>query len=264
MADIFDNYIIWDGKNSLSYDIIVRKNPSFPRAARKYTQVSVPGRNGDLFFYQNAWANYTQTYELRVGDGDENSTAFAMAQVAQWLAVDELHIPTHTDFINLTVNGYHQLIDSYEPNVIRLAALTEGYSADNLKGFYGNVAVNFNCRPERFTGNAFTEIVLTDFTSTLHNPTSMPSKPSILIKANESGSIIVNGYEIGFTVWDSTGNTQVIIDSELQDCYFNSLINANNYITFTDGFPILAPGDNVIEFGEEVTGLIIVPRWWDL
>lgn len=263
MADIRDNSITWGGKNSALYGIIVRKNPPLTRATRKYTKVNVAGRNGDLYIFQNAWDNYTQTYELRVGDGSENSTPLAMAQVAQWLAMDELHTPTYTDYLNLEVNGYHQLVDTYEPDVIRLATLTEGYSTDNLRGFYGNVDVTFNFRPERFTKDAFTEIVITGASETIVNPASMPAKPNILVAPYAEDGIIVNDYEISFTYTDAT--RRIVIDTELQDCYFDDdLSNANSYVIMPDGFPILSTGSNTISLGTYITEVTIIPRWWNL
>lgn len=264
MDDVLGNYIVWGGKNSLNYNIIVKKNPSLARATRKYTKVNVAGRNGDLFFFQNAWENYPQTYELFVGNGDENSTPLAMDKVSEWLAMDELHVPTYDDYINLTVNGYHQLVDSYEPNIIRLASLTEGYSTENLLGKFGNVNVTFNCRPERFTSNAFTPIVIEDaWISTINNPTSMTAKPNILIRCFESDTgIKVNDTLVNINYADSS--TRILIDSELQDCYFEDLSNANNYVSLPNGFPTLVSGENTITVYEGIVSVEIVPRWWNL
>lgn len=261
---VLDNYIIWDGKDSRDYGIIVRKNPSFPRAARKHTSVNVPGRNGNIYLFQNAWENYDQTYELFIGTGDENSTAEAMEKVAEWLAVDETHEADYEDYINLTVNGYHTLIDSYEPNVIRLATLTRGFSANNMLGYFGHVSVTFNCRPERFTESAFTPINVQLALVTITNPASMPSKPSIMIAGGGECSVEINGVEIYLP--DAPYDRQIVVDSELQDCYYaDDLSNANNMIVLADGFPTIMPGENVFQgFGFDFSWVKIVPRWWNL
>ena len=261
---VLDNYIIWDGKDSRDYGIIVRKNPSFPRAERKHTKVSVAGRNGDIFLLQNAWENYDQTYELFVGDGEENATSLAMEKIAEWLAVDELHETTADDYINLTVNGYHTLIDSYEPNVIRLATLTRGYSANNMKGFFGHVSVTFNCRPERFTEDAFNVTLIINALATITNPTPMIAKPSIKVSGAGECSVEINGTEVYFPDMPST--RQIVIDSELQDCYYaDDLSNANNQVVLADGFPTIAPGENtLIGSGIDYAWAEIVPRWWNL
>lgn len=154
MRNIKNNYISYNGKSSVDYDIIVAKNPSLTRANRKYEKVSVPGRNGDLFFLQDAYENYNETYALFVGNGTENSTPEAVTKVSEWLA-EEKKAPTIEDYLNLTINGYRRLIDSYEPEVIRLAALTQGFETDNLRGLFGRPSVTFNCRPERFMEDAF-------------------------------------------------------------------------------------------------------------
>lgn len=260
MPDIKDNYISFNGRSSDDYDIIVMKNPSLSRAKRKFEKVSVPGRNGDIYFMQDAWENYTQQYMLFVGDGSVNSTPAAVAKVAEWLD-DTYQATTINDYINLTINGYKRLIDSYEANVIRLATFTSGYDTTNLKGFFGKVPITFNCRPERFTTDAFTAITKTTSGGYVTNPTNKKAKPCIKVYGTGSGSVTVNGYQMNISQFSQ----YLYIDSDLQDVYksLNDL-NQNKYVSLPSGFPLLKSGKNYITWTGDVTQVDVYPRWWNL
>lgn len=50
--------IFWAGRSSDDVHVIVERYPSVTLAARKMDVQSVPGRNGDLIFPQEAFDNY--------------------------------------------------------------------------------------------------------------------------------------------------------------------------------------------------------------
>lgn len=260
MPDIRDNYISFNGKSSADYDIIVSKNPSPVRAKRKFEKVTVPGRNGDVYFMEDAWENYTQQYTLFVGDGSENSVPTAVAKVAEWLD-DDYQPVTIDDYINLTINGYKRLIDSYEEDVIRLATFTNGYEPENIRGWFGKLRIGFNCRPERFTTDAFTVITKTTSGGYITNPTGQRAKPCIKVYGSGSGSITVNGYQVNIAQL----NQYLHIDSELQDAYRGlNDPNQNIYVTLVSDFPVLDVGNNYITWNGGITQVDIYPRWWNL
>lgn len=260
MRSIRDNFILYNGKSSADYDIIVSKNPSPARAKRKFEKVTVPGRNGDIYFMQDAWENYTQQYTLFVGDGSENSVPTAVAKVSAWLD-DDYQSTTVDDYINLTINGYKRLIDSYETGVIRLATLTNGYEPENLRGWFGKLRIGFNCRPERFTADAFTAIPLTSSGQYVTNNATKRSKPCIKVYGSGSGSVTVNGYQMNI----SQITSYLHIDSELQDVYRGiSDLNQNRFVTLVSGFPVLNLGRNYVTWSGGVTGVDVYPRWWNL
>ena len=86
--------------------LYVRKVPNLNRSERKIDVYSVPGRDGDIILSQDAWINQNQTYECYIGDGD---AAAAASELAAWL---------------YSLSGYQELQDGWEPDVFRLAYLS--------------------------------------------------------------------------------------------------------------------------------------------
>lgn len=258
---MLNSTITWNGASSDEFNIKIERYPDIIRASRQYDKYSVPGRNGDLYFFRDSYNNYQQSYQVFAGDRtNSNGAQTSWEDIMTWL-VPELETPLLDDYINLTLNGYHQLIDSHEPNVIRLAAYTGGVDADNSWNRFGKATLTFDCRPERFTSDAFDWLQpATGFT--IINPTDRPAKPIIRLKTNgTNGYIVVNGYRVDIALNDSY--QFIYIDSESQNC-FRWLGNLNSYVTLTNGFPILKPGNNTITFGGGVFAFSIIPRWWRL
>ena len=78
-----------------------------------------------------------------------------------------------------------------------------------------------------------------------------------------SGTLTVGDQTI--TISGLTNSTRMVIDSELQDIYEEgSLTNLNGKVSFSDGFPLLIPGVNPIEFTGSITSVEVIPRWWIL
>lgn len=254
------NYINWHGVSSATLGIRVQRFPNHNRPIQKFEQVSVPGRNGDLFFFQDAWNNYEQQYEIFAGTGARGNTATTFDAVMSWLRPANASV-TVNNLINLRTGGYYHLIDTYEPNTIRLAALTSGVEIADSWTRYGTAVLTFNCRPERFTSDAFTMTSKTLSGGYISNPTDRPAKPFLKVYGSGSGTLTVNGYRISIT-----GMVDYLhIDCDSQNCFRQVTENRNNLITLTNGFPILSPSvNNTISWTGGITKVDIYPRWWRL
>ena len=253
------NALTWNGVSSDTLNIRVQRFPNQNRPSQKYEQVSVPGRNGDLFFYQNAWNNYDQEYEIFAGTGTRGNVETSFDAIMAWL-VPASASPTVNDYINLTVGGYHRLTDTYEPNAIRVATYMYDTEVVNSWNRYGQSTLIFSCRPERFTADAFTAVTKTTATSYVTNPTNFYAKPFIKVYGSGNGVLTVNGYRITIT-----GMTDYLhIDCESQNCFRQVAENRNSLITLASGFPILKPGSNTITRSGGITSFEITPRWWRL
>ena len=165
------NSITYAGVNSATVGLVVEKFPSMNRPARKFEKVSVLGGNGDLYFLQDAFSNIEQEYDIW-------SVKNNLSDIMEFLYPTETM--TTDSIINLEVNGYRQLSDTYEPNVIRLACVTSGFDVENLRNRYGKMTVTFDCRPERYMSDAFTVISKTSSGGYVTN-NGRPSKPCIKI-----------------------------------------------------------------------------------
>lgn len=251
--------ITWAGRSSAEYGITVERFPALNRPSRKYEKVSVPGRNGDIYFYQDSFSNYIQQYEIYAGSRN-GSAPDAWTEVFNWLYPEDRAVSTD-DFLNLTINGYHQLIDSYEPNAIRLAAFNEAVEVANEWNQIARAAISFDCRPERFTSDAFTPVSFTASGGHVTNNTKRNAKPCLKVYGSGAGTLTVGNEIISI----SAINGYIYIDSELKNCYkgMNDL-NLNNLVTLTSEFPILKPGNTYITWTGGITQIDVIPRWWNL
>lgn len=57
------------------------------------------------------------------------------------------------------------------------------------------------------------------------------------------------------------------IDADIGEAYFvagDAILNANNYVYFVTDLPVLAPGENAVEYTGNITEVEITPRWWEV
>ena len=60
---------------------------------------------------------------------------------------------------------------------------------------------------------------------------------------------------------------QLILDCDLQNAYRQSdagILDYCNGDIYAPQFPVLQPGENPVEFTGDITGVEIIPRWWEL
>lgn len=186
------NSITFAGKNSADYGLGIEKFPSFVKPKRKYTKYSVAGRNGDLYMMQDAYENVSQEYEVWSKKGQ-------WTDIIEWLYEDgDLTIE---ELLNLETNGYHQLKDTYDPDTIRLATFIEETEVENIRNRYGRATIRFDCRPERFTADAFDWINLENET-----PVAESTEP-YLFKASPEADIEVDEIVGGSVGWNQLVTT---------------------------------------------------------
>lgn len=256
---MLNSTITWGGRSSDEFNLKIERFPDIIKSARKYEKVSVPGRNGDLYFFDGSFENYIQPYSVYAGSRTDKAAYTSWNEIMEWL-VPEPAAPTIDDYINLTLYGYKRLIDSNEPDVIRLALFASGLSAENSWNRFGRATIEFDCRPERFTTDAFTPIPIANSGSYIMNPTDRPAKPCIKVYGTEGGSVVINGYVLTL----SSINAYTYIDCESQNAFKSLAENMNNTVVLTSGFPVLTEGNNDITWTGGITSLEIVPRWWRL
>lgn len=234
--------VIFNGISSQDYGIQVEHPPDYQVPARDFETVHVPGRNGDLVIDKGSFQNVTRTYELAVGNAEKDFTSMAN-RIAEWLS---------------SASGYARLEDSYEPEYYRMAAFYDTEQIENVLSHAGRVTVDFDCKPQRFLKTGEDAVELYSGT-VLYNPTGFASLPSFTIYGTGSGVLYVEGY----TVRISSIGGSIVVDSDIQDAYTNT-VNRNADITLDSGFPKLAPGENGISWSGGVTGVEVVPRWWTI
>ena len=232
--------MIFNGKCSYeTANIVVQKYPDRTIAKRKYDVVSVPGRNGDLYFSQDAYENVTQEYDVYISAERERLPVMAR-KAAEWLSVP----------------GYHELWDSYEPEIFRMAFYSGNRNIENIFNRFGRMRLAFSCKPQRFL-TVGKEVKEFDEPGALYNPTGFNAKPEITVMCSGSGTLTIAETTISL----SNISEYIVVDSDLQDAYKGTL---NQNSKMTGEFPELIPGENLITWTGNITGVKIIPRWWTL
>lgn len=228
------HYFVLNGKDSRDFNTFIAQSTMFNAPKRDVESVSVPGRNGDLFFDNGRYLNFQGAVNAYVPTG--------MA-----LNVDALRA-----FL-LSLRGYSRYEDSIHPDEFRMARFVGPYEIEESDRAGASFTLTFDCKPQRFlkSGYAFRSVTNN---MVLRNPTWYEAKP--ILQATGNGTITLNGKTVTIS-----GNTGVIyIDCDIQDAY-NGSTNKNNKITPV--FPTLAPGNNTITF-TGVSNVRIMPRWYTI
>lgn len=213
------------------------------KAARKFKRISVPGRNGDIFYQQDAYENVKIKYKICSGkNADVHDT---------WRQISEA----------LFIDGYQELSDITDLNHFRLGVFNGPIDAEYYWLQTGRATIEFDCRPERFLNSGTTNEKFNSSPGTITNPTSFAAKPLLYcqITSGGSGTITINDTTLTIT---SIPGTVFYLNCETQDCYGGSKQNRNKYVSGT--YPVLAPGSNTVAFSGDITSVWIKPRWWEL
>ena len=248
---MLDHAITWNGISSDEFDgLMIKKVPSLDRPRRKRDIYSVPGRNGDIIVAQDAYEDVDVGYQLflyteRVG---EDLTELCVS-IADWLYG--------------TDGGYVEFTDSYEPNYVRYAYISDQVDIENHLSQFGTVTIPFRFRPERYlvTGQMWMDCTNKPQTDiTFANPTKFAAKPLIYVKGTGTVTLEVNGGTIVVR-----GNTKgIYLDCDKMDAYDDDGDNANSYVTLMDmwEFPSFQSGANTFRWGDTATEVKVMPRWW--
>lgn len=233
----------FNGQASGDFGAYIGGQRSFNAPARDVTEISIPGRNGDLVRDNGRFFNTIVTYNLVL----MQTTPYYLGRIKEWLCSP--------------AGEYKRLSDDYIIGMYRGARLVGGI--DWEMAAYNNAAktqVVFDCLPQKWLDEGDTDLELTQ-SGTIINPTSFDAEPVMSIYAPSSGGTIrINGKSVTLT----SCSTYTTINSRAKECYKGST-NKNDTVQLEDyKFPVLVPGNNSIEFVSGVTKVLIRPRWWTL
>lgn len=236
--------VIFNGRSSLEYGILVEHPPEYQMPERDYEVVHIPGRNGDLVIDQGSYQNVSRTYEIAFGDFGKDFVVMANA-ASEWLH---------------SASGYARLEDSYEPEYYRLAMFQSEVTMENILQHAGRTTIEFCCKPQRFLKSGEEMRMLSDDYNSLYNPTAFISLPRIAVYGQGTGLLIVEGCTVKISNLDGS----IVLDSDIQDAYEGS-VNRNRDVVLMNGiFPKLFSGENTIRWTGGITRVEVVPRWWTL
>jgi predicted phage tail component-like protein len=231
------NYIIWNGKNSKTIEgLIIQELPPITKPKLRTQITEIDGKDGD-FTDELGFGSYEKEVKIGLfGDYDINKTAKYFT-------------------------GSGQIIFSNELDKYYNAAIYEQIDFKHLIAFREAI-VKFHCQPFKYLVNEpVVDVTIEEQTEiSVTNQGLETSKPIITLTGNGIVEISINGY--AQFQYDFGGDTDVTIDSGLQDAYLGTPSNLKNR-QMTGQFPILNPGDNIISWAGTLTEIKIKPnsRW---
>lgn len=199
-------------------------------------QFSVPGRSGNLTYWDKTYANRTIT-------------------APSFLASEALHrdVATINEWL-LSSQTYDKLILSNDQEHFFLARATQGISenvrANLLTPFY----IEFDALPQKYLISGEKEYAAG---AKIYNPTKFDAFPIWKINVQDTVQLIVNGRTATITGVSGT----VILDTESGISINGAGENVNSHVSFTDDL-VLSPGYNEITISGGT--LRYIPRWWTL
>ena len=233
---------IWAGKNSRDFGLYMSKAPAITRPARRQEVVAIPGRNRDVIIQHDAWDNRVITMQV-FSFGDLGDPEPRFTSIYNWLQTA----------------GYQRLEDSFNPDHYMMAYYTGGDAIETIVEQAEKGTLTFNAGPQRFLKSGERPIVLKSG-QTLRNPTEFTAMPKITVKGTGKASIVVGSSTIAI----SNIGGEIVLDSSIQDAYSDGgNKNRNSDVSLTD-FPTLSGSTTITWSGNGVTGVSIVPNWWEL
>ena len=234
--------ILWAGIGSKDVGMVVEHYPTITIPRRKQEVQQVPGRNGDIILYQDAYENYEQSYQVFLDAKAKGGLQKVIPKLSDWL---------------LGHSGYQRLEDSYFPDIYRMAYYTGGVEFISIFNQYGEGTLTFNCAPEKYYKMGERPITVTKG-QVISNPTLFPAKPLITIKGSGSGTISFNNNQLTI----SNINNTMVIDVREHLATVNGVAR-NNLITgrFEN---MTLKGKTIITWSGGVTSMTLIPRWWTI
>ncbi len=217
-------------KDGLSTDIgvIVEKLIPVPSPQLKSTAFEIPGKDGDFETSDDSYKPISYAVPLGI------SEKTAAAEIATWLrGSGELVLSSISNF------KYYA----------RVANIEYEWVSRRLR----RAVANFILQPFKYERNP-KPITLTA-SKTIYHPGTRFSLPTI--KVYGAGTVTVGGYEL--TVAAAAGENFVIINSEIQECYYDLSTPRNDKVS--GEFPRIDPGPCAVTLGSGITRVDIDGNW---
>jgi phage-related protein len=226
------SYFIWNGKDSRSMGVIMRRAAPLIRPEERVEHMTIPGYSGDLTLLQgqDIYNSYIQTVEISVRE------AWRVREAFRWL------------------RGSGKVIFSSDPDKQQdariIGAVTLEKQSRNLDWYAGDV--QFYCQPLK---QLLTEetVTITSSGATVYNRGDVDSKPRITATFSGGGNITINGA----TIMPSSivGGTFVF---DCDACIITNAAGTSSYES-AGTFPVLKPGANAVT-GSGWTSLVFERR----
>ncbi|WP_017416763.1 distal tail protein Dit [Clostridium tunisiense] len=224
-----------DFNNTNSYNkfnLIMEKKPNIPMPEEDIEFIKIEGRHGSLTVNRKGYKDISIPVEFGLIDNTGD-------------------IFTRSSYIRSWLTGSGILFFSHIPNIIfKVKAIKSSNIEMSLKKF-GRFSVNFICEPFKY-GNEIIRTITTSNNSFNYSGTA-EVKPLINVYGQGDITLTVNNENI---ILEQIAD-YITIDGLLEDAYKDIMLQNNK---MHGEFPILKPGENIIDFIGNVTKIEITYR----
>lgn len=243
-------------------DLGIRVNsfPSFSGAEPRITKYSIPGRNGDLTYWDGSFKNIDA--EISCYIADVSKAEFLLTAVNNWM----------------TNCGYRKFVISSEPQRYRMARIKNAADIAIRMGILAPFALELDCKPQRFFSDE-TPLHFSGGNGAAYNHTGFPSSPLMRCYLTENvsaaGTQYINfgndtgEYRLLISAGTLSGARWIDVDTELK-CAITDTGENLAITTDSTGFPSFCSGKTELSWGNSLTtmdwfaSIEVYPRWWTL
>ena len=223
------NKIIWQGVDSTTIQgLLISELPPITKPQMRIRETMIDGRDGSII-EELGYAPYDRA--VRIGLRGN----FDIDEVVKYFT------------------GEGDVVFSNEPDKVYKAKIVSQIDYQRLIRFR-EATIPFRCQPYKHKYNESASVFTSAFS--IVNAGLESSKPKLTITGSGTVEIAVNENGV-FSYTFPEGETQVVIDSELEDAYSGSMLKNRN---MNGEFPILQAGTNRISWTGEVKSIEIEPR----
>lgn len=233
------HHFIYDGVDSRELELLVSGEKTYNAPSRDVTNISIPGRSGDLYIDNGRYTNAEISYTCHLSNDILNKIKYLKA----WLS---------------SKVGYRKLEDSYDPDYFRLAAYHNALEFEVSLNRFATFELLFDCDPFKYLKQGEQTVTFTKSGSTIYNPELFESRPIITVYGTGSCILTINNVNYNLSNIDQ----YVTINSVTYSVYKDT-VNKNSTINFLD-FPVLQSGYNIVDFTGAINKIEIIPRWCTL
>lgn len=209
-----NSYFIWNGRSSEEFGIRIEKYPNMNRPARKYTSTDVPGRNGSIYQFQDAYKEVVQKYEIFAGEYDKDVAVDTFYPIVEWLH---------------SADDFAVLEDSYDSRHYRLAVFVDATDVANKLARFGKATISFRCKPQRFLKTDPVSKNTASGSITLNNPTNNEAFPLIELTSVGYASLFTTTRALTDTRYEfpQTGTAEITAFPVNYQCFANVMVNSD-------------------------------------
>ena len=215
------NKLVYNGVDLRDYGLYVSGDKTFNSPIKEYTKVSVPGRSGDLFYWDGKYSNVTLEYDCIIiptppGQNDNRT--------------EEQRYSDNVAAIRYTLlspDNYVKITDDYHPDEFRMGVF-EGpldISTGMLKA--GTASLQFNCQPERWLVSGEQDVSVTlNWVSNIvnvpiDNPTSCDAYPLFKMQVTGGAKLEISVVKrVGSLYYNTTYGDTIELDLPIAGIYW--------------------------------------------